>query len=77
MIHVDVAYSDVNFQGSAGLMGTYPALHHGKIALDGVTFICDSDESAEEWQVLESEAQLLRESRFPQHPQQCTLAIKT
>jgi len=76
MIHVDVAGSDANFQGSAGLMGTYPAMHHGKIARDGVTYIRDSDEFAEEWQVLESEIQLFRESRFPQHPQQCTPAVK-
>ena len=67
----------MNAQMQLSSTWTYPALHHGKIALDGVTFIRDSDESAEEWQVLESEAQLLRESRFPQHPQQCTLAIKT
>ena len=77
MIHVDVSGSHENFKGSSGLMGTYPALHHGMIARDGVSFIQEPDEFAEEWQVLDSEAKLFQEVRFPQHPQQCIPAIQS
>ena len=76
MLHVDVKGSDEHFQGSVGLMGTYPAEHHGKIARDGVTFLRDPDTFSEEWQVLESEVKLFQENRFPQHPQVCTPAVK-
>ena len=76
MLHVDVKGSDENFQGSVGLMGTYPAEHHGKIARDGVTFLREADTFSEEWQVLESEPKLFQEARFPQHPQVCTPAIQ-
>jgi hypothetical protein len=76
MLHVDVKGSDEQFQGSVGLMGTYPAEHHGKIARDGVTFLRDPDTFSEEWQVLESEVKLFQENRFPQHPQVCTPAVK-
>ena len=77
MIHVDVSGSHTNFQGSSGLMGTYPAMHHGKIARDGVTFLREPDEFAEEWQVLEFEVKLFQDTRFPQHPQQCIPAVKS
>lgn len=76
MVHVDVKGTHENFSGSTGLMGTYPAKHHGKISRDGVNYIQDSDRFAEEWQVLETEAKLFQESRFPQHPEKCIPATK-
>ena len=77
MIHVDVKGSDKGFYGSSGLMGTYPSEHHGKIARDGETYLQDPNIFAQEWQVLESEPKLFRESRYPQHPQVCIPAIQT
>lgn len=75
MVHVNVQGSPKNFEGSVGVMGTYPALHHGKIARDGVTFVHDSDSFAQEWQVLDSEPKLFSVLLFPQHPQMCIPAI--
>jgi len=76
MVHVDVKGTHENFSGSSGLMGTYPAKHHGKISRDGINYIQDSDKFAEEWQVFETEAKLFQESRYPQHPEKCIPAIK-
>jgi len=76
MVHVDVKGSSHNFEGSSGLMGTYPSKHHGKIARDGLTFIREPDMFAQEWQVLESESKLFQEPRFPQHPQACIPAVQ-
>ena len=76
MVHVDVKGSGKNFVGSSGLMGTYPSMHHGKIARDGFTFIREADTFAEEWQVLASEPKLFNEARFPQHPQACIPAVQ-
>ena len=75
MVHVNVEGSPENFEGTVGVMGTFPAMHHGKIARDGYTFVQDPDTFAEEWQVLDSEPKLFMEPRFPQHPQTCIPAV--
>jgi len=75
MVHVDVKGTDASFTGSSGLMGTYPAPNHGKIARDGVTFLRDGDAFAEEWQVREDEPMLFQETRYPQYPQVCIPAV--
>jgi hypothetical protein len=76
MIHVDVKGSDKSFNGSSGLMGTYPSEHHGKIARDGQTYLSDPNIFAQEWQVLSHEPKLFHESRYPQHPQLCIPAVQ-
>ena len=76
MVHVDVKGSIEGFTGSSGLMGTFPALHHGKIARDGVTFLRESDAFAEEWQVREEEPKLFHQSRYPQFPETCIPAVQ-
>ena len=76
MVHVDVKGSIEGFTGSSGLMGTLPALHHGKIARDGVTFLRETDVFAEEWQVREDEPKLFQHSRYPQFPQTCVPAVQ-
>ena len=75
MVHVDVVGNAKSFEGSVGVMGTFPALHHGKIARDGVTFIMDPVNFTEEWQVRDDEPMLFQEARFPQYPQSCTPAV--
>jgi hypothetical protein len=75
MLHVNVFGSLYNFEGSTGVMGTYPSEHHGKIARDGITYIREPDTFAEEWQVLSTEPKLFNENRFPQHPELCTPAV--
>jgi len=76
MLHVDVKGSHENFHGSVGLMGTYPALHHGKIARDGETFIRDSEEFGQEWQVRAFERKMFKDERFPQYPILCVPPAK-
>ena len=76
MIHVNVKGSYGTFDGSAGLMGTYPSEHIGKLARDGQTNVQDADIFAQEWQVLEHEPKLFHTSRFPQHPQECIPAVQ-
>ena len=71
MVHVNVKGTAKSFEGSVGVMGTYPALHHGKIGRDGTTYIPDVVVYATEWQVRDVEPKLFNESRFPQHPQMC------
>jgi hypothetical protein len=71
---VNAGDSDV-FKGALGLLGEYGT---GKtLARDGVTEISipdrmDASEFALEWQVRDTEKMLFKESRFPQHPFQCT-----
>jgi len=77
MVHVNVKGSDKNFHGSVGIMGTYPAEHHGKIARDGETFIRDADVFAQEWQVRINEPKLFNEARYPQFPQACIPSVHT
>jgi len=76
MVHIFVKGFD-KFEGSVGVMGTYPSTRHqGRFARDGVTFLKEHDEFAEEWQVLDSEPKLFLGPRFPQHPDSCIPAIK-
>ena len=75
MVHINVVGSPMNFEGSVGVMGTYPALHNGKIGRDGITFISDPDQFSEEWQVRDNEPILFKQNRHPQFPERCTPAI--
>jgi hypothetical protein len=73
MLHIDISGRSDNFEGSAGLMGTYGRKGHGRIARDGTTVLHDANEFAQEWQVRSdlNDAVLFHSARFPQYPQQC------
>jgi len=75
MIHVEVKGRPSQFEGSVGIMGTYPHSGHGRVARDGTTVVQDVNEFGQEWQVRPSiDGKLFQNDRFPQFPQQCTPA---
>ncbi len=62
---------DKHFANSVGLMGDFAT---GRMfARDGETVIEDANAFGQEWQVLDTEASLFQEARFPQHPTVCTM----
>jgi hypothetical protein len=70
MVHVEVTgRPQMMAMGSVGLMGTYPAKRHVRVARDGSTFIDESNEFGREWQVRQYEVKLFVEERYPQFPQ--------
>jgi len=77
MIHVDVKGSARSFNGSSGLMGTFPAQRSEKLARDGKTQLKNVDDFAQEWQVMEMEQKLFHETRAPQHPEICIPAVQS
>jgi len=75
MIHVEVKGRPSKFEGSVGVMGTYPHPGHGRVARDGHTVMQDVNEFGQEWQVRSGvDGKLFQNDRFPQFPQQCTPA---
>jgi hypothetical protein len=77
MVHVEViGHPEQLAMGSVGLMGTYPATRHGRVARDGFTYMQDADEFGQEWQVHDNEPQLFFAERFPQFPLGCTPATQ-
>ena len=63
------------FQGSIGLMGSYP--EGKKVPRNGVTVMEDVIEFGKEWQVLVSEPMLFRSIEGVQHPQICAMPDKS
>jgi hypothetical protein len=49
MLHVEVMGRPAKFEGSVGVMGTYPHKGNGQIARDGFTTIKDVNEFGQEW----------------------------
>lgn len=60
-----------NFEGSSGLMGSYPDGH--KVARDGSTILNDPIEFGQNWQVLDTEPMLFHNRDGVQHPAQCAM----
>jgi hypothetical protein len=76
-VSVDIhATTQDQFQGTLGLMGSYP---EGKrVGRDGKTvFMDDAIAFGKEWQVLASESMLFRNLEGPQHPQECDMPTET
>jgi len=67
-LHVQV--NGRNFEDSTGLLGNRRDL--GKVGRNG-TLIEDPNEYGQDWQVLGSDPELFRKSRYPQHPHKCIL----
>jgi hypothetical protein len=77
MVHVEVTGRPQELaMGSTGLMGTYPAKRHGRVARDGFTFVQDANLFGQEWQVRDNEAMLFVEGRYPQFPRACIPATE-
>jgi hypothetical protein len=77
MVHVEVTGRPQEMaMGSVGLMGTYPAKRHGRVARDGFTLVQDANEFGQEWQVRENEDMLFVQQRYPQFPQACIPATE-
>jgi hypothetical protein len=60
-----------HFGKSVGLMGDFLMGH--MISRDGETVLDDAIAFGQEWQVLDTEPTLFQTTRFPQHPQKCTM----
>jgi hypothetical protein len=60
-----------HFGKSVGLMGDFGMGH--MIARDGKTVLDDAIAFGQEWQVLDTEPTLFQKTRFPQHPEKCTM----
>jgi hypothetical protein len=72
MVHVEVTGRPHEMaMGSAGLLETYPAKRHGRVARDRFTFVRDANVFGQEWQVRDNEAMLFVEQRYPHFPQVC------
>lgn len=77
MVRVDVVvnHEKDTFDGSSGLMGSYPK--GTTLGRDGKTTILDLNQFGQEWQVLSSESKLFRLDDGPQHPTKCEAPGKT
>jgi len=72
MVHVEVIGRPREMaMGAVGLMGTYPAKGHGRVARDGFTAMQAAGDFGLEWQVRDSDAKLFMEDRYPQFPDAC------
>jgi hypothetical protein len=73
MVHVEVKGRPTKFEGSVGVMGTYPHTGHGRVARDGQTVIHDVNTFSQEWQVRGEDSKLFQVAKGPQFPTQCTV----
>lgn len=60
-----------HFGGSVGLMGDF--VTGNMVARNGQTVLQDPVEFGNEWQVLDTEANLFQATRLPQYPQKCNM----
>jgi len=60
-----------SFEGSLGLLGSFQTGQ--KIARDGSTIVDKPNDFGQEWQVLPTDARLLRNFEGPQYPEKCLL----
>jgi hypothetical protein len=72
MVHVEVKGRPTKFEGSVGVMGTYPHTGHGRVARDGQTVIQDVNKFGQEWQVRSEDSKLFQHAKGPQFPNRCT-----
>jgi hypothetical protein len=72
VVHVEVKGRPTKFEGSVGVMGTYPHKGHGRVARDGQTVIQDVNAFSQEWQVRGEDSKLFQAAKGPQFPTQCT-----
>jgi len=77
MVRVDIVvnHGKDTFDGSLGLMGSYP--EGTMLGRDGKTSIVDLNKFGQEWQVLSSEPKLFHVVDGPQHPSKCEVPSKT
>jgi hypothetical protein len=72
LVSVKVNYPQKeDFDGSLGLFGSYPT--GVKLARDNETIISDSNMFGQEWQVIDTEPKLFKESEGPQFPTKCDI----
>lgn len=71
MVRVDIIvnHEKSTFDGSLGLMGTYP--EGTMLGRDGKTTFTDLNNFGQEWQVLSSESKIFQVVDGPQHPSKC------
>jgi len=76
MVRVDIIINreKKTFDGSLGLMGTYP--EGTMLGRDGKTTFKDLNNFGQEWQVLSSESKIFRAVDGPQHPAKCDIPGK-
>ena len=67
--------NDVDFQGSLGLMGSYPT--GSKVARDNSTVFSDTNKFGLEWQVRSEEPMLFHVADGVQHPTKCRMPDST